>query len=589
MTCLNQPMSQILAALAVPALLAISSATSMQASELVNEPRFYADDPLWTDPDQIDTPEMTEFDLRKDADFLINTFLRPKTPAGRALNVNTLDETPDSSWFTNRIGKHEMKVEDIVRGPGTVAGPATGRWVVTGRPPGGITPKFTIQDARGDTYILKLDPIHLPELPSSAEMISTKIFHALGYNVPENFIVRVDPGDLDISEDALWVDGEGHRRNITRRDLDNWLEARAQASSDRKVRALASRFIKGKPIGQFEYHGVRPDDPNDIYPHESRRELRALRVFAAWLNHDDSRSLNSFDTWVEKDGRRSVMHYLLDFGSNLGSGSTNVQEPRAGNEYRFEPDKIAKGVFSFGLWQRGWMNVKYPRYPAIGNFEADYFEPQRWRPEYPNPAFDRMDEADAFWGAKLMSRFTDEMIRAVVRTGQISDAEAEAYLITTLIKRRDKCVRYWISRTNPLDNFEVRGDGDELRFDNAATRIGAVAGVAEYSVQWSSLDNLRDIEDVGAEPIQNSEKRVQVPADTWGPRDDSGFRYAVARIRTLHSENPQWEEPVVVSLRQADGAYDVVGIRRPRRDPARFATKKCESNREGASGPRSPM
>jgi len=50
--------------------------------------------------------------------------------------------------------------------------------------------------------------------------------------------------------------------------------------------------------------GTRPDDPNDIYPHERRRELRGPRVFAAWLNHDDARSITSIDTHVEEGDRR---------------------------------------------------------------------------------------------------------------------------------------------------------------------------------------------------------------------------------------------------------------------------------------------
>ena|SRR5437867_4987571 len=88
------------------------------------------------------------------------------------------------------------------------------------------------------------------------------------------------------------------------------------------------------------------------------------------------------------------------------------------------------------------MHVKYPAYPAVGNFESDFFEPRKWVPEYPNPAFDRMDEADAFWAANLLTYFTDDVIRAVVATGRITDPEAEAHLARTLIMRRDKCIRF---------------------------------------------------------------------------------------------------------------------------------------------------
>ena len=68
-----------------------------------------------------------------------------------------------------------------------------------------------------------------------------------------------------------------------------------QRQPNGKYRAIASRFADGRPVGYFKYYGTRPDDPNDIYPHEHRRELRGNLVFAAWINHDDSRGINSLD------------------------------------------------------------------------------------------------------------------------------------------------------------------------------------------------------------------------------------------------------------------------------------------------------
>src|SRR5262245_6952188 len=91
---------------------------------------FYPDDPVRVDPDRININKPTAFPLYKDADYLINSFTHPGGDAGPALNVNSVDEVPDSSWFTNRIGLGKMTIEDIVRGPDTTGGPAPGIWTV---------------------------------------------------------------------------------------------------------------------------------------------------------------------------------------------------------------------------------------------------------------------------------------------------------------------------------------------------------------------------------------------------------------------------------------------------------------------------
>jgi hypothetical protein len=403
----------VLRALALVAIgVAIASAPRLDAQQLESwtngrANRFYPDDPIWRDADTRDIPPVAEFDLSKSYEFLNETFGETVRSHGPALNVNTVGEVPDSSWFTNRLGRHDMTIDEVVRGPNQVDGPAPGMWHVTGRPDSGITPKFTIRDARGDIYMIKLDPAKFPELPSSVEVISTKIFHAIGYHVPEDFIVTFDVSRLDVEPGAKIRTDAGKKRLIQKADVEQWLKNTPRTANG-SIRALASRYVPGKVVGQYRYTGMRPDDPNDIYPHERRRELRGLRVFAAWLKHDDARSLNSIDTYVEENGSHYIRHYLQDFGSNLGSGSTSAQQPRGGNEYLIERDKIAKGLFSLGLWTRNWTKVLYPANPSIGNVEADFFEPEKWKTEYPQPAFDQMDAADAFWAASITSRFSDD-------------------------------------------------------------------------------------------------------------------------------------------------------------------------------------
>jgi len=547
---------------------AVASAPRLGAQKLESwtkspERRFYPDDPIWRDGDTRDIPPVAAYDLSKSYEFLNETFGGSVQSRGPALNVNTLGEVPDSSWFTNRIGRNDMTIEEVVRGPNQVDGPAPGTWHVTGRPDSGITPKFTIRDGRGDVYMIKLDPAKFPELPSSVEVISTKIFHAIGYHVPEDFIVTFEPSRLTVAEGARIRTESGKKRPIERADVEQWLKNVPRAT-DGSIRALASRYVPGKVVGQYRYSGMRPDDPNDIYPHERRRELRGLRVFAAWLNHDDARSINSIDTYVQDHGGRYIRHYLQDFGSNLGSGSTSAQQPRGGYEYLIEGDKIARGLVSFGLWTRAWMKVPYPSNPSLGNIEADFFEPSKWKTEYPQPAFDQMDAADGFWAASIASRFSDQMIEAIVGTGELSNPDAARYLTDVIIRRRDKVVAYWIVRTNPIDRFAVTrtSTGAELTFENAAMRLHVAAGTASYQARWLALDNTAGTERAAGDELASNAPRLAIPDEAWGPADASGFRYAIASIKTVQPDHKDWLAPVLVTVRDRHGELDIVGIER---------------------------
>ena len=98
--------------------------------------RFYPDDPLWRDDDMRAIAEPAPHDLSKSYEFVANSFGETARSFGPALNTNTLGEVPDSSWFTNRIGRDDMTLEEVLRGPNQVDGPAPGRgWSPAGRTP----------------------------------------------------------------------------------------------------------------------------------------------------------------------------------------------------------------------------------------------------------------------------------------------------------------------------------------------------------------------------------------------------------------------------------------------------------------------
>ena len=543
----------VLVVVAITALSAATLGAQSKAPAVQDSRRFFPDDPLWMDDDMRNIAPVAKDDLSKSYDFVHNTFSKGSALSGPSVNVNTPGEVPDSSWFTNRIGVRNMTIDEVLRGPDTIDGPAPGPWEVIGKPAAGITPKFAIRDANGIVFLIKLDPASVPELASSVELIATKIFHAIGYTVPEDFIATMDPRELRVGKDARFKSEE----------LEQLLKYQPR-QADGTIRVLASRWVPGKVVGSFRFTGTRPDDPNDIYPHELRRELRGLRVFSAWLNHDDARSINSIDSYVEVDGRRFIRHYLQDFGSTLGSGSTSAQQPRGGYEYLIEGDKIRKGLLTFGLWQRDWMKAKYSDLPSLGNIESQVFDPATWKTEYPHPAFEAMDGEDAFWAARIVAQFSDAMIRSIVAASKLSKAEAAGQLTKVIIERRDKVVKHWITGINPLDQFELRrGErGPILLFDNAALRLGITAPGETYQTMWSSFDNMTGLERPVSDVEEYSEPVSWVPTTEFGPADPSGARYIVATIRTMNAAFPQWKAPVKVTLRDRGGVIDIVGIDR---------------------------
>jgi hypothetical protein len=98
-------------------------------------PRFYPDDPIWTDDDRaFDASTVRPIEDTNGYDFVANTVGNPGERRDvRALNVNTVDQVPDSSWFTNRIGRRDLSVAEVVRGPDRTDRLSVDGWVVTGR------------------------------------------------------------------------------------------------------------------------------------------------------------------------------------------------------------------------------------------------------------------------------------------------------------------------------------------------------------------------------------------------------------------------------------------------------------------------
>jgi len=470
-----------------PVLLVLAIAN---ASPSGNGRKFFDDDPLGREPESQNASGVQEWKIDLFYDLAENMFGHPGDPAlgVRAGNINTIDEVPDSSWFTNRILAQPLSIDEVVRGPLTGSGPAPGAWSVVRPKQAGFAPGFTMKDVKGETWFVSFDAKGFPEAATGAIAVANKIFWALGYWQVENYLVSVRADQLVIAESATVVPQSGKVRPMKFSDVEAVLR-RSHRGPDGQYRAIAARAVPGRPLGGFRYYGTRPDDPNDVVPHEHRRELRALKVFGAWTNLVDMKAGNTLDALVTIDGRSTVRHYLQDVGSTFGTGANAPREYDEGWEYLFDGGLTWKRLYTLGFFVRPWQTVAYEKNPAIGRFEGTEFEPLGWKPRVPTAAILRARDDDTFWAARRVMAFSDEMIRAMVETGQYSDLQARKLLTDVLIARRDRIGYAYLTAVNPVIKVALSPDG-ALTFENAAVAAGVAAvPTGGYVVEWARFDN----------------------------------------------------------------------------------------------------
>jgi hypothetical protein len=541
-----------------PALLCGAIAAGVPAT--ATTPRFHDDDPLLREPETQDASRVQPWTIDLFVDLAINLFGAPgdRATAVRAQNVNTIDEVPDSSWFTNRVFAHPVTVDAAVRGPAAGAGLAPGPWTVIAGKETGVAPGFTIADASGERWFVSFDARGYPEAATAAIMVANRIFWALGYWQVENVLTRVHPEQVLIGDTATIRPPSGRTRRMRRADLDAvW--RRAQRSDDGTYRAVAARHVPGKPLGGFRFHGTRPDDPNDLVPHEHRRELRALKVFGAWTNLVDMKAGNTLDVLVTERDRTVVRHYLQDVGSTFGTGALAPREFDEGWEHLYEPDLLWRRMASLGFVLRPWQTVEYEDVPAVGRFEGVVFDPTTWKPRVPTAALRHAQADDLFWAARRVAAFSDPLIRAIVRVGGYSDPDAERHLAEVLIQRRDKIAAAYLPAVNPVVNLALSADA-ELTFENAAVNAGVAAAPRGYRVRWGRFDNatgaVAPIGETVTAPGQASHAPAPLPAGAGA--------FVRVEIEAIDSPREEWARPLRGVFRREAAGWRLVGLERGR-------------------------
>ncbi len=353
-------------------------------------PKFRADDPLMVEPETQDAAKAKPRDIDLVWDLSENLLSRPGDPAPdvRARNVNTIDEVPDSSWFTNRVLARPVSVEEIVRGPLDGPGPAPGPWLVTAPKSAGAAPGFRMRDSAGTTWFVSLDADGFPESASGALLVANKLFWALGYYQVENFLCALlARAGLTIAPTARIRAESGQRRPMRRDDLDAVL-ARAARAPDGSYRAIACPGVARHPARRLR-----------VLRHPRRRSERR-RAARASTRAARLEGLRRLDQPGRHEGRQHARHAgprprwaaassattcRMSAPPSAPAPTARATSTKAANRCstgRASCCGSSRSASTCGPWQR----VDYPEIPSIGRFEGRAFDPRAWSPRVPPAA-----------------------------------------------------------------------------------------------------------------------------------------------------------------------------------------------------------
>ena len=518
------------AAALVLSLLAVAPAGAEEKSD-----RWFADGPITWDenddrpftpaprPSQVqswDTALLLRDDVAGEAERLLA--LEGKRPAK---DVNALDEVPCSTWFCPRNHRQVLTPQEVAAGP-PVPEPALPLIIVKGKDEG-ATAGFEVEDAEGRRFLLKLDPKGHLGLSTGSEMIGQRIFHAAGYNVPGARLVTLRPGiDLLLGEKATFKLYGVQKRPLSPDKVETLL-AKTARRPDGGLQGVLVPWLPGTILGGFDMIGRRPDDPNDRIPHQDRRSLRASWALFAWLAVLDPGAINTLDVYGAAPDEKHVRHFFIDFGAGFGSASSHVKGPDRGGAYLVEVGRTLAAAASLGAYRRDFQDSRaqwsqaITEHPSLGFYPAETFDPDTYRTNRKVPSHMRRTEADLYWGAKLVTSFTDLQLAAIVAEAGLPEPEAAA-LLHALRIRRDIIGKRYLRPLTAIENPTVEGHSRGVCFDDLVLARGyAQPEATRYAVVVS--DGLGHRLGLGTETPPPDGARICVPARADRP-EPSGYR-----------------------------------------------------------------
>ena len=533
------------------------------------EPRFADRAVLWRDPDDAPIampPEHLDPGTTHYWEGAQNGIFRPadrffSVDYGlESINVNALDDVPDSSWFFDprrdpanpSRPPRALSAAEMERGPLNDVPPRPPYRIVRALS-GGSAAGFVVDDALGRRYAIKLDPEDHLGMVSGTDVVATRLAWASGWRVPADEIIALRRTDLVVTPGASMINSWGQRTPFDGGDLDAVLWHAAK-NGDGCYRAVASRWLPGHVLGPFSWLGRDRHDANDRYAHQNRRDLRGFGIWASWVDDVDTMENNTLDSYVEDHGRGHVEHYQVDLGGSFGVFAAAPTQYWMSDQSYFQFDRLFASLTGLGVVPHRWEDRRWQKrreaiieqYPEFGGFSAEHFEPRKWRPLADTPPFVRQTERDRYWGARRVAAFSPDELHGAIAAAHYRP-EAAAYLFDTLSRRREIVARDGFSRVAPLDHFRV--EQDRLCFTDWWVRAGLGGGEGtDYRAREKGA-----IVDVAHGSGADGGACVVLPR---------GFGYRVIELSAMRPGERHYGPHVAVHLIEHAGATRVVGVLR---------------------------
>jgi hypothetical protein len=382
-----------------------------------------------------------------------------------ALDVNSLDEVPLSSWYRPPINPLRPLARYRRDGP-----PRAPFQLTREEPSSGTPDAEVIIDARGYHYELQPDMPDRPGMRTAAAAISSRILFALGYRTPEVHIIRSHTGE----------------------------------------RVAATRWPVGVDLGPTPITELRRDDPNDHLPHRDRRTLRALPLFTGWLGMKRLPARVLRDAYVGKKDRGHVQHFIVGLDGSLGVDDY-IDAVKWLNDEDREDSNFFLRMFSMGLSPKPYATMPQTPWPSVGLLNEIVTE-DHLDPSPPFEPLDRLLPGDAYWAAKRIATLPLSSIVDAIQAGALPPL-VQHWLFRVLHLRRGRIISEGFNETTPLEVLSFEPKVGKSQAQLVTANFAVQTGVAKrkglaYVVRYLD-DEGESI--VAAKTVRSERAVVKIP------------------------------------------------------------------------------